>query len=159
LSVTPLASRALDRGLSGVLVSLMRLMESRLNANRSAGLLADDDALMNECLEIIMRRAGILSDSPSSRAAQVAEIRNELHRRRDWWLEARSPESAVLGYKKADGVLPLLHPSDGQRWELFTCLNSLRDVEGKVLLMMSDNKRGLRPERRNQEISEEEKTP
>lgn len=160
LSVTPLASRALDRGLSGVLVSLVRLMESRLNANRSAGLLTDNDALMNQCLEIILRRAGILSDSPSSRAAQVAEIRNELHRRREWWLgAAKSPESAVLGYKRADGVLPLLHPSDGQRWELFTCLNSLRDVEGKVLLMMSDNKRGLRPERRNKETNEAEETP
>lgn len=159
LSVTPLASRALDRGLSGVLVSLMRLMESRLNANRSAGLLTDDDALMDECLEIIIRRAGILSDSPSSRAAQVTEIQTELHRRRDWWLEARNPESSVLGYKRTDGVLPLLHPSDGQRWELFTCLNSLRDVEGNVLLMMSDNKRGLRPERRNGQTNEEEETP
>src|SRR5581483_3921446 len=36
LSVTPFSPRALDRGLSGVLVALMRLRNDRLNANIKA---------------------------------------------------------------------------------------------------------------------------
>lgn len=37
LSVTPFSARALDRGLSGVMVALMRLAEERLNGNIKAG--------------------------------------------------------------------------------------------------------------------------
>ena len=37
LSVTPFSARALDRGLSGVMVGLMRLMDDHLNANLKAG--------------------------------------------------------------------------------------------------------------------------
>ena len=43
LSVTPFSARALDRGLSGVLVALMRLRDDRLNANIKAGDLKDAD--------------------------------------------------------------------------------------------------------------------
>ena len=46
LSVTPFSARALDRGLSGVMVALMRLWEERLNANLKAGALQDTDPLM-----------------------------------------------------------------------------------------------------------------
>jgi hypothetical protein len=30
-------------------------------------------------------------------------------------------------------------------WELFTCLNSLRDVEGAANLILDRNRKGLRP--------------
>src|SRR5205807_632234 len=43
LSVTPFSARALDRGLSGVLIAMMRLRDDRLNANIKAGDLKDTD--------------------------------------------------------------------------------------------------------------------
>jgi len=43
LSVTPFSPRALDLGLSGILVGLMRLWDERLNANQKAGALTDTD--------------------------------------------------------------------------------------------------------------------
>ena len=46
LSVTPFSARALDRGLSGVMVALMRLWDARLNANLKAGALQDTDPRM-----------------------------------------------------------------------------------------------------------------
>src|SRR5262249_57293550 len=54
LSVTPFSARALDRGLSGVLVALMRLREDRLNANIKAGELKDTDPLMPEVFDRIV---------------------------------------------------------------------------------------------------------
>src|SRR5438445_6289807 len=57
LSVTPFSARALDRGLSGVLVALMRLWEERLNANDRAGALQDGDALMPLVFAKLTQRA------------------------------------------------------------------------------------------------------
>lgn len=45
LSVTPFSPRELDRRLSGIPVSLLRLWEERLNANQKAGALTDTDPL------------------------------------------------------------------------------------------------------------------
>jgi len=57
LSVTPFSARALDRGLAGVLVALMRLRESRLNANIKAGDLQDTDPAMPGVIDRIVSRA------------------------------------------------------------------------------------------------------
>src|SRR5205823_2477418 len=57
LSVTPFSARALDRGLSGVLVALMRLWEERLNGNERAGLLQDSDQLMPVVFVMMFQRS------------------------------------------------------------------------------------------------------
>lgn len=54
LSVTPFSARALDRGLAGILVALMRLRESRLNANTKAGELQDTDPAMSLVVESLL---------------------------------------------------------------------------------------------------------
>src|SRR4030095_2282283 len=57
LSVTPFSARALDRGLSGVLVALMRLRDQRLNANTKAGDLTDTEPVMPDVFNRIVARA------------------------------------------------------------------------------------------------------
>jgi hypothetical protein len=41
-------------------------------------------------------------------------------------------------------VIGLLKETGAAEWEEFTCLNSLRDVEGTVNLILDPNPRGLR---------------
>ena len=53
LSVTPFSARALDRGLSGVMVGLMRLMDDHLNGNQKAGEVTDTDAVWAKVFELL----------------------------------------------------------------------------------------------------------
>jgi hypothetical protein len=73
------------------------------------------------------RRAGLIDDA--------------LQQRLDHW-QARiaATVSAKLGYQQASGdTVALLTRPDTDDWSLFTCLNSLRDVEPTVNLVLDDN--------------------
>ncbi len=142
LSVTPFSPRALDRGLSGVLVGLMRLWEERLNSNRGAGDLQDADPLMQDIFERIQRRAENATGDTTIRKLVV----DMLQQRRDSWLSRiRNATDYRLGYQdEARAVVGLLDKAGRGNWDLFTCLNSLRDVEGTVDLLLDPNASGLR---------------
>src|ERR1019366_192348 len=59
LSVTPFSARALDRGLSGTMVALMRLWEEHLNGNLKAGEVLDTDPIWGKVFGMLEER-GIL---------------------------------------------------------------------------------------------------
>lgn len=143
LSVTPFSDRALDRGLSGVLVALMRLQEARLNANEGAGLLADADPAMPSVIDRIVARAEHAMDD----ALIGAKVRAMLVRRRDEWLARVHKQAAHrLGYRgDKQAVVGLLQEAEPGSWDTWTCLNSLRDVEGTVNLLLDQNTNGLLP--------------
>jgi hypothetical protein len=139
LSITPFASRALDRGLSALLVSLVREQELLMNPNGAAQSLDRTSAMVAKAVATITSRAGeVATDSGLS-----GLVEDELDRRLDAWL-ARAQQAlntgARLGYQEArdsDTVGLLDRPSpDG--WHLFTALNSLRDVEPTVGLILQD---------------------
>ena len=142
LSVTPFAPRALDRGLSGVLVALIRLWEERLNANKKASELKDPDTLMTEIFDRIIYRA----ENATEDASVGVLVRQMLEQRRDYWLSRiRKATDHRLGYQdEGQGVVGLLEKPGRSDWELFTCLNSLRDVEGTVNLVLDQNPAGLK---------------
>jgi hypothetical protein len=142
LSVTPFAPRALDRGLSGVLVSLLRLWDEHLNANLRAGELQDTEPLVPEVFQRIIHRAAMATGTPLT-GATVQQMLNE---RRDFWLNrVHNATDHRLGYdKEGQGVVELLTMPEPTQWQLFTCLNSLRDVEGSVKLIYNPNPAGLR---------------
>lgn len=143
LSVTPFSDRALDRGLSGVLVSLVRLMETRLNANEAAGSLQDTDPVMTSAVERIITRAEQAMDDKFV----AAKVRNMLTKRREEWLaRVHRQTEHHLGYRDdKNAVVGLLQDPEPGSWDLWTCLNSLRDVEGTVNLLLDENQNGLRP--------------
>lgn len=142
LSVTPFSARALDRGLTGVLVALMRLRDQTLNANLKAGELKDTDPAMLQVFERIAARAEQALGDPTA----GARVRKMLMDRRDRWLaRVRNQSDHRLGYWEDTGaVVGLLQQPGPTDWDLFTCLNSLRDVEGTVDLVLDTNPTGLR---------------
>ena len=112
-----------------------------MNSNIAAGKLNDSDPTLLSMMEAIVARM-VAAETP----ADEALIRSMLMERRDNWLaQVRRQEAHHLGYREdKDGVVGLLCKSGAADWELFTCLNSLRDVEGTVNLIYDSNPRGLR---------------
>lgn len=139
LSVTPFSPRAIDRGLTGVLVSYLRLYGFDFNANESAAFLQRDHPAVQMAIDEISRRAGLATGD--NRVEH--DLRQELTSRIDYWL-ARAARLAAAGAKlgytgKGDGrTLPLLERPGHNQWELFTCLTSLRDVEPAVNLILNN---------------------
>jgi hypothetical protein len=142
LSVTPFSARALDRGLTGVMVGLIRLMDDHLNANLKAGEVADNDAVWAKVFDVLSKRGGNATHDP----AVAVRIKDMLDRRRDEWLSrVHNQKDHKLGYKPEGGAtVGLLEQASDKDWEMFTCLNSLRDVEGTVNLVLDQNPSGMR---------------
>jgi hypothetical protein len=141
LSVTPFAARALDRGLSAVLVALVRLANESFNPNAAAAALDRKHDNVRRAIERISRRA----EHVTQRKDVGDTVRAMLNQRLDFWLAAaqRSTGGNILGYQASkDGLTPgLLQRAGVGPWELFTCLTSLREVEPTVGLILDD--RGL----------------
>lgn len=149
LSVTPFSARALDRGLSGVMVSLMRLLDGHLNHNLAAGQVEDHDAVWDRVAQLLIQR-GINAKEDTSIGVLIKDM---LVRRREEWLHrVHNQQEHQLAYEAQGGstVGLLLQPPNENR-DLFVCLNSLRDVEGTVVLVLDPRNTGLRTDRGNQD--------
>lgn len=139
LSVTPVSPRALDRGLSGIFVALIRLLASDFNANQDAGKLVREHPIVQATLGEISSRAGLVQED----AALHELVRQELNARLDLWL-ARAARSqaggSTLGYQavRDERTVGLLQDPYRGGWDEFTVLNSLRDVEPAVNLILND---------------------
>jgi len=138
LSVTPFSARALDRGLSALLVSLVRLSGPDFNPNARAQAFQRELSVVNEAVATIIRRAAEVTESQEI----AEEVRTMLGLRLDTWgREARATQAGVrLGYRgERDGSTHglLQEPTVGE-WAEFTCLHSLRDVESMVPLRLHD---------------------
>ena len=138
LSVTPFSARAIDRGLTALLVAYIRLLGDDLNANDRAGRITRDHPFVQAALEEISRRAGWVT----GKAEVASEVRRALEDRLDQWLAraAQATGGVQLGYQtQRDGkTLGLLVSAGRGAWEDFTCLNSLRDVEPPINLILND---------------------
>ncbi|MEU4540961.1 DISARM system helicase DrmA [Streptosporangium sp. NPDC023825] len=137
LSVTPFAERAVDRGLTGVLVSLVRNLEPTYNGNLSAGRFDRAGELADHVVRFVKRRAReVTADNGVG-----VEVERHLDARLDQWHDERRIPGRRLAYndraagtpKDASGLLR--RPEDG-RWRPMTCPTSLRDVEPGVRLLL-----------------------
>lgn len=138
LSVTPFAPRAIDRGLAAVLVALVRLAGLDLNDNLAAGRLRRDDPALQAALARILARAeGVTEERQGG-----GPLPSLLNAKVDHWLHRVAGQmGAAFGYRR-DGrgtVAGLLSPPKPGRWDPFTCLNSLRDVEPSVNLLLDED--------------------
>lgn len=138
LSVTPFSPRARNRGLSGVLVSYIRLAAETFNDNLGAGRITLNHPLVQATLADLSRRAGAIE----AKTAIETEVRKELEDRLDQWLaRAQRPAPARLGYQRQQDslTLNLLYAPEEKGWDDdFVCLNSLRDVEPSVGLILDN---------------------
>jgi hypothetical protein len=148
LSVTPFSARALDRGLTGVMVSLMRLMDGHLNGNLAAGIVEDADAVWARVADLLVKR-GINAKEDASVGTLIKQM---LDNRRDEWLKrVRNQQVHQLAYRGEGGAtVGLLAQPPNFDLDLFVCLNSLRDVEDTAHLVLDQRTTGLRTDRGNQ---------
>ena len=138
LSVTPFSPGALGRGLSAVMASMVRLLDLELNDNAGAGRLFREDPRLREAVQQITARATNVGGN------DVGEmVGSTLSVKTDQWLHriADLAAPAVLGYQdRKDGTtVGLLSAPGGTAWDDFTCLNSLRDVEPSVNLILDNH--------------------
>jgi hypothetical protein len=142
LSVTPFSPRAIDRGLSALLASLVRQRGAEFNANLGAGGITGAHPYMREAISMLVERARQLTQNDA--AAELVE--HELHARRDLWLAEAADRTGgrMLGYQdqRNGTTIGLLKEPSLASWELFTCLNSLRDVEPEVDLVLDEGPLG-----------------
>jgi len=142
LSITPFAPRALDRGLSALLVSLIRLGGAAFNDNKGAARISRDHPLVRAAVTAIVARATEINADTHDAVAAELEARLD-----DWLAAAGASGPQSLGYRsEKDGLTKgmLLRPSL-KAWERFTVLNSLRDVEPTVGLILDEGSLGDTP--------------
>ena len=144
LSVTPFSPGALQRGLAGLLVSLVRLRGTEFNANEAASRITTSNPYVQDAIEAIARRAELIGDGSKTGDFCRAEL---LGKADLWQAEAQNDTGGrTLTYTEPYGpdgprkgtTVKLLHSPGMERWEEFTCLNSLREVEPSVKFIVSD---------------------
>ena len=137
-SVTPFSPRALDRGLTGAMLSVMRHGYGPFAANDGAG--AMDSPSRSEMLETI--------DAMSSRTWEVTEdsrkralTEAELKARADDWAREAGVGGRTLVYRKSGAgptAYPLMSRPNANPWGDWTVPMSMREVEPGVRLVMDD---------------------
>ena len=139
-SVTPFAARAMDRGLTGAMVSLLRLSDETLNPNLGAGQLKNvGKTEAQHAKASIAERAWKVTDK--------SDVKNTaglmLAVRIDRWVKEAMKAGRKLGYETEWGkgdVFALLKKPGMQRWDELTAPMSMREVEPGVRLIMDDSK-------------------
>jgi len=137
-SVTPFSPRAMDRGLTGALLSLMRLEYADFSPNEGAAALdRPDKPEVLEAIEVLKRRALNVSENRAIEA--LAE--RELKERADEWAKEASVPGRILAYEKrgerAATMVPLIKSPGIHAWDNWTVPMSMREVEPGVRLIMN----------------------
>jgi Helicase conserved C-terminal domain len=139
LSVTPYSTGAMDRALTGVLVSATRQAGADYNRNDSAHQMQPAHLVVQRALAALPVRA---AEAGNGGAALQDFVQTALQQRIDQWRDraVRMRGGARLGYNDGrDGVtVGLLEMPGSTGWTEFTVLNSLRDVEPEAALMFND---------------------
>ena len=139
-SVTPFAPRALDRGLTGTMVSLMRLSDDALNPNLGAeqmSTVANPEA--QEAKKTLSDRAWKVSDKHEVKDTSERMLADRIDR----WVKEATRGGRQLGYQTEWGrgdIFALLRKPGAQRWDELSAPMSMREVEPGVSLVMDDAK-------------------
>jgi hypothetical protein len=142
LSVTPFAPRALDRGLTALLVALVRHGSvtkppgSAWNPDGGAQAVNVHDPAIAATVERIARRAAEVACDEDV----ATQVRNMLKARLDQWAARQHTASmtgAKLAYQGKDGASSeLLRLPGTDTWDEWTCPNSLRETEPNINLII-----------------------
>ena len=137
-SVTPFSPRAMDRGLTGAMLSLMRLENDVFSPNEGAGQLStSNQAEIIDAIKVLATRAGNVAEDNSRK--QLAET--ELKERADEWAKEVSKGGRILAYEKRgpdkDKTVALIKSPGLQAWDNWTVPMSMREVEPGVRLIMN----------------------
>ncbi|UVF22798.1 DISARM system helicase DrmA (plasmid) [Microvirga terrae] len=144
-SVTPFSPRALDRGLTGTMLSIMRHSYDPFAPNDGAG--AMNSPSLNEILETIRavcdRTWEVTEDSSKKVLAEI-----EMKSRADDWANEAGVGGRTLVYQKHGAgptAYPLLESPGIKPWTDWTVPMSMREVEPGVRLIMEDDRSTIDP--------------
>jgi hypothetical protein len=136
LSVTPFARRALDRGLTALLVSETRHTRADWNPKPAAQTVPVLQPAFEPIAASLRERAELVANKAAAAAvdALVAD-------RRDKWSKQQAAPGVTLAYARGTGSeINLLKSAESGPWTVFTAPNSLREVEvGSNLLLREDD--------------------
>jgi hypothetical protein len=137
-SVTPFSPRAMDRGLTGALLSVMRLQNPAFNPNPGAASLDKPDRPEAvEARDLLVGRAWEISHEAALRDLASSELKERL----DEWAHEAGKGGRTLAYEKKGPnratMVALLKRPGIQAWDNFTVPMSMREVEPGVSLIMS----------------------
>ncbi|MBA8792842.1 hypothetical protein FHX74_000436 [Friedmanniella endophytica] len=134
LTTTPFSKRALDRGLTAVLVALVRQRSDVFRPNLGAQVATLGEQANHQLLELLKARAELVSED----AGTGQDVRDASLGRLDRWLHKRATlPVGQLGYEPGgQASAGLLRPPDEQPWGTWSAPRSLRDVEPEILLQL-----------------------
>ena len=119
-------------------MGLVRLRGKELNANGDAARIERNHPFVKAAIETIEARAWEIGGTFTR-----DYVRREINRKLDIWLDYAKDVTGgrTLGYEsRKDGLtVGLLKDPYGARWEDYTCLRSLRNVEPTVGLILVDD--------------------
>jgi hypothetical protein len=137
-SVTPFSPRAMDRGLTGSLLSLMRLENDVFSPNEGASQLSlSNQPEIVDAIKVLATRAGNVAEDNSRKLLAEAELKE----RADEWAKEVSKGGRILAYEKRgpnkDTTVALIKSPGLQAWDNWTVPMSMREVEPGVRLIMN----------------------
>lgn len=123
ISVTPFASRARDRGLAAVLVSMLRLGYSELTNNSGANNIGKVNALSEDIIKVFLDRANKMD-------IRIEEVEHHLNQLMDNWEEDSSKSKLIYHKYKIENESNLLYQiGEPETKGTYKTPNSMRDVE------------------------------
>jgi hypothetical protein len=136
LSVTPFARRALDRGLTALMVSEARHTRAEWNPKSAAQDVPVNKPDFDSIVTSLHHRAQLIA-----KQAAANEVDKLLATRRDKWSKQQKAPGVTLVYARGrGGAIDLLQSPESGPWTDFTVPNSLREVEvGSNLLLREDD--------------------
>jgi hypothetical protein len=153
LSVTPFSRRALDRGLTAVVVSLIRhegahrKTGSTTNPETGAQQAPLADSYLRKMLETVVKRVKTIQDDPTEAAEVDAKITELL----DLWVARQRggvQQGAPMTYSGRKGTTAaLLELPQPNRWTRWNAPNSLRETEHTINLLLSTSDTSVEEER------------
>jgi hypothetical protein len=140
LTTTPFSDRALDRGLTGVLVTAMRHSGIGALPNTAAHAVPLSGLAVTALLDDVQARAARVTHDQEL----AGQVRDELQHRLDSWLGHRAAVTmGRLGFDVASDVTGLLRDPDDGAWELWSAPRSLREVEPEIILQLDRQDRSV----------------
>jgi hypothetical protein len=139
-SVTPFSPRAMDRGLTGAMLSIIRNRFEVLSPNPGAGSMTSPSRPeMVATIDLMTDRTWEVTEDSAKKALATAELKS----RADLWAKEAGVGGRLLVYQKY-GAGPtaygLLEAPGIRAWSKWTVPMSMREVEPGVNLVMEDDR-------------------
>jgi hypothetical protein len=157
-SVTPFSPRAMDRGLTGAMLAVMRHRFEPFAPNPGAGALdSPSRPEMVSTVDSVTERTWEVTEDSTKRNLATAEMKS----RADQWAKEAAVPGRVLVYQKY-GARPtayaLLEAPGIKPWSTWTVPMSMREVEPGVNLVMEDDRSNQDPVWRPRPAPDEDAT-